>query len=159
MREISSASKLILSLLLCLGIGFLSGFISQSEINTWYATLHKPWWTPPSFIFAPVWVFLYILMGIAFWRVWKVFVVYVNKKNAISLFIVQLFFNFCWSLLFFKYHSPALAFADSIMLWISILFTILSFSIISRLAAWLMVPYLAWVSYATLLNYAIWNMN
>jgi translocator protein len=158
-KIIPSFWKFMIAILICEGVGIASGLLSQNEINNWFSTLNKPAWNPPGYIFGPVWTTLYFLMGTSLWLIWKTKAPENHKRNAVTIFIIQLFLNFWWSLLFFKLHSPGLAFSDIVLLLISILFTIYYFSVISKLAAWLLVPYLAWVSFATALNYTIWLMN
>jgi translocator protein len=151
--------KMILSLLLTLGIGVLGAFVTAGESSgDWYTNLNKPWYQPPSWLFSPVWTLLYILMGIAFYYVWKK-PLSRERNNAITIFLAQLLMNFLWSFIFFSLHSPGLALIDIVILWITILLTIFSFSKLSKTAAWLLVPYIVWVSFATVLNWDIWRMN
>ena len=158
-KIISPTWKLIFAILICEGTGVISGLIANTGMNPWFGTLNKPSWNPPAYLFAPVWTMLYLLMGISLWLIWKSNTPAPQKSNAIILFALQLFLNFWWSIIFFKFHSPALALADIILMLILILFTIISFSKISKPAAWLLVPYIAWVSFATILNYTIWMLN
>ena len=158
-KTISPIWKLIISILICETTGITSGLIANTGVNTWFDALNKPSWNPPAFLFAPVWTFLYLLMGISLWLIWKSAAPVAQKSNAIILFSLQLFLNFWWSIIFFKFHSPAFALVDIILLLILILFTIISFSKLSKPAAWLLVPYIAWVSFATILNYSIWVLN
>lgn len=151
--------KLFISILIPLLVGGISGFFTASGVDGWYAAANKPWFNPPNWIFAPVWTSLYILMGIAFYLVWKSDVAYPVKQTAIVLFTVQLTLNFFWSLIFFKLQQPGWAFAEVLALWLTILLTIFAFGKISSAAAWLMVPYISWVSFASVLNYAIWKLN
>lgn len=151
--------KLIIAILLPLIIGAVSGFFTSEAVTGWYAGIQKPSFNPPNGIFAPVWTTLYILMGIALYLVWK------QERNtkiwrqALFLFGLQLFLNFCWSLIFFKLEQPGWALVEIVCLWISILLTIIWFLKLSKVAAWLLVPYLCWVSFAALLNYEIWRLN
>lgn len=158
-RSISSFWKLIIAILICEAVGVSSGLLSQAGMDTWFETLNKPSWNPPAYLFGPVWTILYLLMGVSLWLIWKSNAGTIKKRNALVLFFLQLFLNFWWSLLFFKFHSPELALIDIVLLLISILFTVYYFSDISKLAAWLLVPYIAWVSFATVLNYTIWQLN
>jgi translocator protein len=158
-KGIPSLWKFIIAILICEGVGISSGLLSRAGMNDWFATLTKPSWNPPAYLFGPVWATLYFLMGVSLWLIWKSNVPTTNKRNALSLFAIQLFLNFWWSLLFFKFHSPEFALIDIVFLLISIFFTIYYFSGISKLAAWLLVPYIAWVSFATILNYTIWSIN
>ncbi len=158
-QGIPSLWKLIIAILICEAVGISSGLLSRAGMNTWFDMLNKPGWNPPAYLFGPVWTTLYFLMGISLWLIWKSNAAAVKKRNAVALFAIQLFLNFWWSLLFFKFHSPELAFIDIMLLLITIFFTIYYFSGISKLAAWLLVPYIAWVSFATVLNYTIWKLN
>ncbi|MGG9963409.1 TspO/MBR family protein [Ferruginibacter sp. SUN106] len=151
--------KLIISILIPLLVGGISGYFTASGVEGWYAAANKPWFNPPNWIFAPVWTVLYILMGIALYLVWKTETIRAVKQMAIILFAVQLALNFFWSLIFFKLQQPGWAFAEIIAMWVMIVATILWFGKISSTAAWLMVPYICWVSFASVLNYAIWKLN
>ncbi len=151
--------KLILSLLLTIGVGALGGIVTAGESSgEWYTNLNKPWYQPPSWLFSPVWTLLYILMGVAFYFVWRK-PLSRERNNAITIFLAQLLLNFLWSFLFFSMHSPGLALINIVVLWITILLTIFSFSKLSKTAAWLLVPYIAWVSFAAVLNWDIWRIN
>jgi len=132
----------------------VGSIFTTPAIPGWYATLQKPSFSPPNFLFAPVWTTLYILMGISLALI-------LNKKNktAIIFFVVQLVLNSLWSILFFGLKSPKLAFVEIIFLWLAILITILKFFKISKLAGWLFVPYLLWVSFASVLNLTIVRLN
>lgn len=121
----------------------------------WYQTLEKPAWNPPPWIFGPVWTALYLMMAIAAWLVWKC----QGWKLALSLYIIQLLLNAAWSPIFFGAHQLGLAFAEILFLWAAILATLLSFHRISKPAAWLLAPYLAWVSFAAFLNFTLWRLN
>lgn len=151
--------KLLISILIPLLVGSSAGFFTSSGVNGWYASANKPWFNPPNWIFAPVWTALYILMGIALYLVWKTASEKSVKRNAIILFAFQLALNFCWSFLFFKMQEPGWAFVEIISMWFMILLTILWFRKISTTAAWLLIPYISWVSFASILNYAIWKLN
>jgi tryptophan-rich sensory protein len=143
-------------IVLSLGAGFIGGFATQNSIDTWYATLDKPSWNPPNWLFGPVWTLLYIMMGIAAWLVWK------TKDQigpAMVLFGAQLVFNLAWSLIFFGLRSPGWALIEVAFLWGSVLLTMLAFFGRQTVAGWLFVPYLAWVSFAAVLNFAIWSLN
>lgn len=143
-------------ILLCLAVGSIGGFATQDSIDSWYRTLAKPWWNPPDWVFAPVWTLLYIMMGIAAWLVWKTGD---RLGPALALFGLQLVFNLLWSLIFFGLRSPGLALIEVVFLWGSVLLTMLAFFGRQRVAGWLFVPYLAWVSFAAILNFAIWRLN
>ena len=155
----SNTAKLIIAILIPLVVGFTSGFFTAGNVTGWYQTIQKPSWNPPSWIFGPVWTTLYILIGIALFLVWRSDVAESVKNTAIILFAVQLVFNFFWSLIFFEMHEPGWAFAEIVVMWVLILLTIFSFGKVSSLAAWLLVPYISWVSFASILNYTIWRLN
>lgn len=151
--------KLIISIAICEFTGIMSSLLSSALMNPWFSSLNKPSWNPPSNVFGPVWIVLYLLMGISLWLVWKSNKLTNEKEIAITFFIIQLFLNFWWSLLFFKFHLPALAFVDIVLLLILITITIIHFFPISRIAAYILIPYVLWVGFATVLNYSIWILN
>jgi tryptophan-rich sensory protein len=142
-------------LVLCFGVATLGGVATTPNIPNWYTGLAKPSWTPPSWIFGPVWTALYFSMAVAAWLVWR-------KGNAwgpLALFAVQLVFNAAWSWLFFGLHSPGIAFVDILLLWIAIAATTMVFWRRSLVAGLLLGPYLTWVGFAAVLNFAIWRLN
>jgi tryptophan-rich sensory protein len=151
--------KLVVSLTLPQIAGIAGALFTETGESSWYQTLQKPEWNPPGWVFGPVWTTLYVLMGIAFYIVWKADVPSSQKRPALSFWIAQLVFNFFWTIIFFNLQEPGWAFAEICCLWLLILITIFSFARISKIAAWLMVPYISWVSFAGLLNYTIWQMN
>ncbi len=151
--------KLIISIAIPLLIGGIAGFFTSTGVNTWYAVANKPSFNPPNWIFAPVWTALYILMGIAFYMVWKSETNKAAKQTAIILYAIQLTLNFAWSFIFFYARQPGWAFIEIVIMWIMILLAIIWFGKISALAAWLLVPYICWVSFATVLNFYIWKLN
>ncbi|MDO9375386.1 MAG: TspO/MBR family protein [Ferruginibacter sp.] len=151
--------KFVVSLLIPLLTGAVAGFFTNSGVESWYAVAKKPSFNPPNWIFAPVWTLLYILMGIALWLVWKKEEPVPGKKQALWWFGIQMLLNFCWSFIFFYAHQPGWALVEIITLWVAILCTIIAFRKLSTAAAWLLVPYLLWVSFATVLNYSIWKLN
>lgn len=124
----------------------------------WYASLAKPEWNPPDWVFAPVWTVLYLLIGISGWLVWRA-VGFAAAKAAMAVYFAQLALNGLWSWLFFGLQLPAVAFAEILLLWFIILATALLFRPFSRTAALLLLPYLAWVGFAAVLNGAIWRLN
>jgi len=146
--------KLIISISICLLAGFVGSIFTSKSIPAWYASLNKPVFNPPNWVFAPVWTTLYILMGISLYLVWNT-----NNKLAMIIFAVQLVLNVAWSILFFGLKSPLLAFIEIIILWIAILTTIFKFHNIVPTSAYLLIPYILWVSFAALLNYSIWMLN
>lgn len=150
--------KFVFAIIICEGVGILGSLFTLSQIPTWYATLNKPFFSPPSFIFGPVWATLYALMGISL--VLALEKTPKKKKNLIiGLFGLQLFLNFLWSIFFFRAHNPQLAFIDIIALLVSILGLIFMFKKFSKPSAWLLVPYLLWVSFASFLNLSIILLN
>jgi tryptophan-rich sensory protein len=153
-----SAFKLILALVFTVGLGSLGAIFTVAEIPTWYQTLTKPNFNPPNWLFGPVWTLLYTLMGIALYLVWKKSPS-TDRNWAIGIFIIQFALNFCWSIIFFKYHLLGWALIEILIMWIFILLTILFFWQHSKLASILLLPYLFWVSFATILNAAIFRLN
>jgi translocator protein len=149
--------KLIIAILIPLCLGALAGYATTQNIPTWYAFLSKPNFTPPNYLFGPVWTSLYIMMGIASYLIWKSN--NLLKKRALILYIVQLTLNFSWSFVFFYFHQLGGAMIVIVLMWLFILFTIISFFKINKISAYLLIPYLLWVSYASALNYAVWQMN
>lgn len=156
--NISPTQKLVISVFATVGLGSLGGVFTITEIQGWYAGLNKPSFNPPNWIFGPMWTFLYILMGISFYLIWKL-PVSIDRSKAIRLFVIQFAFNFCWSILFFSLHQTGWAFIEIILMWIFILLTILQFRKLSMVAAILLIPYLLWVSFASILNASIWVLN
>lgn len=152
-------AKLIISILFTVGLGLLGGLFTAPEIHGWFLHLNKPSWNPPNWLFAPVWTILYLLMGIGFYLVWKTKADTDTKQWAMIMFIVQFAMNVLWSFIFFKEHRMGWAFADIVTLWIGVGCTIIGFSRIHKTAAWLLVPYICWVSFAAVLNYKLWQMN
>jgi len=148
---------LIISILICELAGFLGSFFTVGSISTWYATLAKPLLNPPSWIFAPVWTTLYLLMGIAAFLVWKKGMD--KKRAALVVFAGQLFLNAVWSYIFFGLHNVSLAFIDLALLWLALLATMILFFKISKAAGWLLFPYILWVSFAGYLNLSILLLN
>lgn len=148
-----------ISVTICLIIGFLSGFATQSSVNDWYISLNKPGFNPPNWIFGPVWTLLYILMGIAAGIVWAKGFYHIWVKTALYNFGFQLLFNALWSVVFFGFKNPFWALLVILVLLALILLTIKWFNVVSRTAAYLLIPYFLWVCFATILNYKIWEMN
>lgn len=149
---------LVVSIVVCLGAGGLGAAVTTPEINGWYRTVIKPAWNPPDSVFGPVWTTLYLMMAIAAWLVWKP----AGLRAAaapLTLFAVQLVLNSAWSWIFFGLHEVGWAFVEIVTLWLAIIATLVAFLRRSRLAGWLLAPYLAWVSFACVLNYTIWRLN
>ena len=151
--------KLIISIVVCQCAGIIGSLFTTPAIPTWYAALQKPAFTPPNWLFAPVWITLYLLMGIAAFLVWRFGLENRRVRTALIIFLVQLVLNSLWSVVFFGLQSPLYGIIVIIILWIAILLTILKFARISAVAAWLLVPYILWVSYASALNISIWLLN
>lgn len=145
--------KLIISILITEGAGILGSVATTSSVKTWYVTdVIKPSFNPPSWVFAPVWTLLFLLMGVSLYIVWQ-------KKGDLFWFWSQLLLNIIWSFLFFGLRSPTLAFYEILILWATILITIVKFQKIDLLASRLLYPYLAWVTFASILNYSIMVLN
>ena len=149
--------KLIFSIVICQLAGIIGSFFTVSSVSTWYVTLNKPFFNPPSWLFGPVWITLYFLMGISLYLIWN------NDdkdtKSAQIVFFIQLGLNTLWSLLFFGLKSPLLAFIEIIILWLFIVLTIFFFYQKSKTASYLLIPYLLWVSFASVLNFSIFYLN
>lgn len=189
--KLNNFLKLIITIAVSEAAGIIGSFFTISAIadpstgsgqQAWYAELVKPALNPPSWIFVPVWIALYFLIGVSLFLVWKnnwkiknliledrpkawnawserLWVGDLNKENAIAVFGVQYILNISWSLVFFGLHLPSAAFFEILMLWVAIIFTIINFYRISKPAAYLLAPYLLWVSFAAYLNYSIWMLN
>ncbi len=144
---------------ICEGIGILGSFFTAISVSTWYMTLNKPFFTPPGWLFAPVWILLYFLIA------WAAFLVEEQRRRshltiaALILFFIHLFFNFLWSYLFFGLQQIGWALADIILLDILIIILIVLFYKVDKRAAYLLIPYLAWVLFATGLNLALFILN
>lgn len=150
--------KLFYSAGITLLVGFIAGFATASSVNGWYTTINKPAFNPPNWLFAPVWTTLYIMMGIALYLIWRL-PASVSRNKAMLIFFVQLALNFSWSMIFFGLHSPGWALVDIVLMLITIILTITAFKPLSKPAAWLLAPYLLWVSFATVLNASVWYLN
>ncbi len=158
MQRIKNPLLLTGCLLVTLLTGGISGYFTIQGVNTWYPALHKPFFNPPNTIFGPVWTSLYMLMGISFYLILKQ-PKSNARNNAIGIFTIQLVLNFFWSIIFFNLHFIALALIDIILMWAAIIAMIVLFHCVNRLASLLQLPYIAWVSFATLLNAAILYLN
>jgi benzodiazapine receptor len=153
-------TKILIFVATCLAVGYLSGTVTRSSVTTWFPTLIKPSFNPPAWVFAPVWSFLYIIMGVAAGRVWS----HIDFKreevrNALIFFIIQLTLNAAWSLVFFGLKNPLLALIEIVLLWLMIYETYIKFAKIDKIAGYLFIPYLLWVSFATVLNASICWLN
>lgn len=142
-------------LALCFTAASLGALFMPGE---WYSALKKPSWNPPAWIFEPVWTALYTMMAVAAWLVWKRGG-FAAQRRPLALFLVQLALNAAWTPLFFGLHWPGVAFTEIVLLWLAIAATLAAFRPVSGVAAWLLVPYLAWVSFAAALNFALWRLN
>lgn len=149
---------LVLFVALCLGIGALGAAVTATSVGTWYADLAKPSFTPPDRVFGPVWTALYVLMAIAAWRVWRA-ADRDTRRGPLTLFALQLALNLGWSVVFFGLQKIGAAVATIVVLDVGVVVTTLAFRAIDRWAGLLMVPYLAWAAFATVLNIAIWRLN
>ena len=152
--------KIFIFVLTCVAVGYLSGIVTRSSVQTWFPTLVKPSFNPPAWLFAPVWSLLYIMMGIAAGLVWsRIDVEKEAVRKALLFFIIQLVLNALWSLLFFGLKNPLLAMIEIVLLWLVIYETYVKFGRIDKIAGYLFVPYLLWVSFAAVLNASIWWLN
>jgi len=158
--------KFIISIAIPLIIGFLGSFFTSGSVNSWYTTINKPSFNPPNWIFGPVWTILFIMIGLSFYLVWiKDFGKQGRKQNEkqkkriIGVYCVQLALNFLWSVFFFGLRNPLLSFMEIIILWFFIITNIILFYRVSEKAGYLLIPYLLWVSFAAILNFAIVILN
>ena len=152
--------KIVLFVLLCLAVGFLSSLITRDNVLTWFPTIKKPFFNPPSWLFAPVWTLLYIGMGVAAGLVWnQISQTPENVKKALLFFMIQLVLNAFWSYMFFGLQNILLALIEIILLWLFIFETYKKFKTINKTSGYLFIPYLAWVSFATILNASLWYLN
>ncbi|HVN93860.1 MAG TPA: TspO/MBR family protein [Terracidiphilus sp.] len=150
--------SLIVWILICFSVAGIGGRWSATEVKGWYSTLRRPAIAPPNWVFGPVWTLLYLLMAIAAWKVWLA-APSADRTVAIALFAVQLALNLGWSWIFFHRHLIGAALAEVLILWAAIAATMAAFSVVSPAAAWLMAPYLAWVTFASALNAEFWRLN
>jgi len=142
----------------CFTAAGLGAAVTATSVGGWYRTLVRPSWSPPDWLFGPVWTMLYLMMAVAAWLVWR-HRGWFAARSALIWFGIQLAMNVLWSILFFGMQGPGIAFAEILVLWLSIVATCLAFQAKSHTAALLLVPYLAWTSFAAILNFAIWRMN
>ncbi|MBZ9779706.1 tryptophan-rich sensory protein [Psychroflexus sp. CAK8W] len=157
--KINTVVKILIGVVVCLGIGFLGSIATQTSVNTWFTTLEKPFFNPPSWLFAPVWTTLYILMGVAAGLVWNKGFHHLWVKTALYHFGFQLVLNASWSVAFFGYQSPLVALFIIIALIVLVLITFKWFKIVSNTAAYLLIPYILWIVFAAALNFEIWRLN
>ena len=152
--------KILVCVLSCIAIGYLSGIATQSSIKTWFPTLIKPSFNPPNWLFAPVWSLLYTMMGVAAGLVWsRIEYEKESVEKALKFFIIQLALNALWSVLFFGLQNPMLALIEIVLLWLMIYETYIKFGKIDKIAGYLFVPYILWVSFAAILNASLWWLN
>ena len=159
LNDLPFVAKAILSILVCFAFGAIGGLATSSSVDTWYQTINKPSFNPPNWIFGPVWSLLYLLMGIAFALVWHSTRGLQFKSKAYTFFAIQLILNSLWSIAFFGMQSPLFGIVVIATLLIFIILCIKSFLKINKTAAYLMVPYLLWVSFASILNVSIFILN
>ena len=150
--------KLIIAILLPMVVGGLSGFLTANSINDWYVTLNQPSFNPPNWVFGPVWTTLYLFMGISLYRIWRLPATE-ERNYAIKIFALQMILNFFWSLIFFKWHLIGLALVEIIVMWIAIAMMIHHFRKLDAAAGYMNIPYLLWVSFASVLNGAYFILN
>jgi benzodiazapine receptor len=151
--------RLIVSIVACQGAGLIGSLFTTTAIPTWYAGLQKPSFTPPNWAFAPAWITLYILMAVAAFLIWRKGLEQKGVRPALIIFLIQLVLNTLWSIVFFGLESPLYGIVVIIALWIAILLTMIKFFKLSTIAGALLTPYIAWVSFAAVLNVAIWTLN
>jgi benzodiazapine receptor len=151
--------KLLASIIICQAAGVIGSIFTASSIPTWYAQLRKPTFNPPNWIFGPVWILLFLLMGISLYLLWSEGLQADGVKEALIVFSVQLILNIIWSILFFGLKNPFLAFIEIIALWLTILLTMLLSYKVSPAASYLFIPYMLWVSFAAVLNLYIFRLN
>ena len=153
-------TRILAVVVTCLVIGYFSGMVTRSSVTTWFPTLIKPSFNPPSWVFAPVWSILFVMMGVAAGLVWdRLEAEREAVKKALIFFAIQLGLNALWSYLFFGLRNPMLAGLEIIVLWLMIFETYIQFVKINKIAGYLLLPYLAWVSFASVLNGSIWWLN
>lgn len=157
--SLSNPVKLVITIAASELAGMIGSVFTFSAIPNWYQNLTKPELTPPNWVFGPVWTTLFACMGVATFLIWKKGLDRKDVRIALGIFLTQLILNTLWSVLFFGLRSPGIAFGEIILLWLTIIATIFAFAKISKPAAWLLVPYLAWVSFASYLTYSIWVLN
>ena len=151
--------KLIVSILVCQLAGIIGGIFTQSSVQSWYTTLRKPVFNPPGWLFGPVWILLYLLMGVALYLIWNTGEQSRSRDIALALFFIQLGLNILWSFLFFYLQNPLLGFIEILVLLVFIVLTAWRFFGLNQLAGILFIPYILWVSFASVLNFFIWRLN
>lgn len=151
--------KFVISIVVCQATGLAASIFTRESVTTWYRILNKPSFNPPDWLFAPVWITLYALMGISLYLVWRKGFSFKEVQYSLGIFLVQLIVNSLWSFVFFGSRSISGGLIVIIILWVLILITILSFYKISSASAFILIPYLLWVTYAAILNISIWQLN
>lgn len=162
--KVKNYLQLLFAIALSQSAGLLGAIFTTSSVTTWYPTLVKPALNPPSWVFGPVWTTLYVLMGVAAYMIWRVYERSSGAKKrfarmALLAFVLQLGLNAWWSIIFFGNQQLGWALFEVVCLWLAIVATIYYFAKLSRTAAWLLVPYVLWVSFASYLNYSLWMLN
>jgi tryptophan-rich sensory protein len=150
--------SLVPFVVVCFAAAGIGSLFTATSVKTWYPQLRRPEWTPPNWIFGPVWTTLYLMMAISAWLVWRS-ASSPGARFALTLFAIQLLLNILWSVVFFGFRLVGPAFGEILLLWMMIVATTVAFVPISLLAAWLLFPYLAWVGFASYLNFRIWQLN
>lgn len=158
MFDRASWFSLLPFVVICLAAAGIGSFFTNTSVNTWYPQLRRPEWTPPNWIFGPLWKALYGMMAISAWLVWRT-ADWPVARSALSLFAIQLALNPVWSVVFFGLRRVGAAFAEILLLWMMVIATAVAFLPLSLLAAWLLLPYVVWVAFASYLNFRIWQMN
>jgi len=158
MTPLRQALGLILLAIVCFAVAGIGSLVTMPSVGDWYAGLRKPVWTPPGWLFGPVWTVLYLSMAVAAWLVWRQLGLS-GASVPLAVFGVQLALNLAWSILFFGHNNIGLALVDIVLLWLAIVATVFAFRQVSILAGWILVPYLIWVTFAATLNFSIWSMN
>ncbi|RPJ60270.1 MAG: tryptophan-rich sensory protein [Dehalococcoidia bacterium] len=158
-KTLNNGIKLVISLAACICSGVIGSFFTRGSVATWYTFLEKPAFSPPNWLYAPVWFLLYILMGISAFLVWRVGIKQFHVREGLVIFLIQLILNACWSFAFFGLKSTIGGLLVIVPLWTAILLTIINFYRISKTASFLLIPYILWVSFATALNFSIYLLN
>ncbi|MFH1452481.1 MAG: TspO/MBR family protein [Armatimonadota bacterium] len=157
--RLSDILRFFVSIIICQLAGIIGAFFTSASVSSWYVTLNKPSFTPPEWLFAPVWTSLYFLMSISLFLVWRKYKCEKQAGEALKIFMIQLLLNILWSLAFFGMEAPLSGLVIIIILLIFILITIVKFYNISKSAAILLIPYFLWVCYASVLNFYLWRLN
>ncbi len=154
-----NALFLVLFIIIAQMAGFIGSLFTADSVDTWYKEISRPSFTPPDWLFAPVWITLYVLMGISAFLIWKKGANKKEVKAALIIFFIQLVLNSLWSIIFFGFHLTLIAFIEIILLWVAILFMVIKFYSISKAASLIQIPYLLWVSFASVLNFSFAALN